>query len=82
MPERDLRVSSERSWDPSDRFQKRTPSSVSPSLMCSLLKNAPDVCFEQSILELWNFTPEKISALTKQDIVDSVNSANKRYCML
>ena len=36
-------------------------------------------CSEHSILEIWKYDEEVITGLTQQDIIDAVNTVEKRY---
>ncbi len=36
-------------------------------------------CFEQSLLELWDFSEEIISNLTQEEIVRDINAKKYRY---
>eukprot|EP00090_Calanus_glacialis_P005513 TRINITY_DN14271_c0_g1_i1.p1 TRINITY_DN14271_c0_g1~~TRINITY_DN14271_c0_g1_i1.p1 ORF type:complete len:913 (+),score=178.94 TRINITY_DN14271_c0_g1_i1:65-2740(+) len=52
-----------------------------PQPYCDFIKNAPTVCAEESILELWAFDgifeEEVFKDLTESDILDAVNNRNK-----
>jgi len=52
-----------------------------PEPYCEFTKNAPTVCFEESILELWAsdgvFEDEMFDQLSEKDIIDAVNLKNK-----
>ena len=48
---------------------------------CDFVKNAPTVCYEESLLELWasegSFKDEVFEELTVSDILETVNTRNK-----
>ena len=53
------------------------PDSYPPEIWCDLVETLNSKCGEYSLLELWNYNEEKIGALTQQDIIDAVNTAEK-----
>ncbi|XP_066250245.1 patched domain-containing protein 3-like [Euwallacea similis] len=59
--------------------EQRDPSLAMPSAMyCSFLEIMKNECYTKSILELWNFNVTQISLLTKEDIVNAVNSYDEK----
>ncbi|KAL1497076.1 hypothetical protein ABEB36_008097 [Hypothenemus hampei] len=51
---------------------------MSPALYCSFVETMKTECYTKSILELWDFNMTKINLLTKQEIVDTINSYDKK----
>ena len=53
------------------------PDSYPPEIWCDLVGTLNSKCGEYSLLEIWNYDEEKIGALTQQDIINAVNTAEK-----
>lgn len=47
---------------------------VAPFIFCAIVESLPMGCMIQNLLELWNFDEEKIAHLTKQDILNALNT--------
>ncbi|XP_057666401.1 protein patched homolog 1-like isoform X1 [Diorhabda carinulata] len=47
---------------------------LNPMLYCSFIESMKKECYMKSILDLWNFKKVDIMNLTKQDIVNAINS--------
>lgn len=51
---------------------------MSPALYCSFIETMKTDCYTKSILELWDFNMTQISLLTKDDIVNAINTYDKK----
>lgn len=49
---------------------------ISPEIFCGFVNKLPIGCLLQNILEIWNFDDKKISALTKDDILNALAVTN------
>ncbi|XP_066155032.1 patched domain-containing protein 3-like [Euwallacea fornicatus] len=59
---------------------QRDPSlTMPPAMYCSFLEIMKSECYTKSILELWDFNVTQISLLTKEDIVNAVNSYDEKF---
>lgn len=47
---------------------------VAPFIFCSIVESLPIGCMIQNLLELWNFDEDTIKHLTKQDILNALNT--------
>lgn len=64
----------------SDSENRTDPSMTMPSaLYCSFVETMKTECYTKSILELWDFDMEKISNLTKDDIVNAINTYDRKW---
>lgn len=52
---------------------------VAPFLFCSIVEALPMGCMIQNFLEMWDFNEDTIESLTKQDILNALNST--RYSL-
>lgn len=66
---------------PEHRRQEDFDPSVmaSESLYCSIVNALDKTCFENSLLELWQYDTDKIKNLTKADILRTLNVTTIRY---
>lgn len=63
----------------SDYENGTDPSMTMPSaLYCSFVETMKTECYTKSILELWDFDMDKITNLTKDDIVNAINTYDKK----
>ena len=47
------------------------------NVYCEIIDTLETQCFEQSILEIWQYNENTIRNLTKQDIINSINNLDK-----
>lgn len=47
---------------------------VSPFIFCAIVESLPVGCMIQNLLEIWNFDEDTIENLTKQDILNALNT--------
>jgi len=47
------------------------------AIFCDIVDNLKEACFENNILQLWNYEESVIANLTDQDIINEINAANK-----
>lgn len=52
---------------------------MNPALYCSFIETMKTECYTKSILELWDFNMTEISLLSKEQIVNRVNSYDKDF---
>lgn len=52
---------------------------VTPFIFCSIVESLPIGCMIQNLLELWDFDEEQIEHLTKEDILNALNTT--RYSL-
>ena len=50
---------------------------VFAAIFCDIVDNLKEACFENNILQLWNYEENVIANLTDQDIINEINAANK-----
>lgn len=43
------------------------------AMLCSFLEGIPMGCFQQSLLELWNYKKKEIEKLTTEKIIERIN---------
>ncbi|CAG9766015.1 unnamed protein product [Ceutorhynchus assimilis] len=62
----------------SEKEDEADPSTtMNAALYCSFIETMKTDCYTKSILELWDFNMTHISLLTKEDIVNDINSYDK-----
>lgn len=49
---------------------------LSTELFCGIVNSLPLGCMLKNILELWDFDEEKINRLTKNDVLEAINTRN------
>lgn len=52
---------------------------MNAAMYCSFIETMKTECYTKSILELWDFNTTQISLLTKDDIVNKINSYDKNF---
>lgn len=46
-------------------------------VFCDIVEDLPEACLENNLLDLWDFNEDTIKQLTKQDILNAVNTVKK-----
>ncbi|KAG4072065.1 hypothetical protein HA402_015564 [Bradysia odoriphaga] len=47
---------------------------LNPTVYCGIIENLPNGCLLENLLEIWNFDEQIIGNLTKDDILNAINS--------
>jgi hypothetical protein len=53
-------------------------SDLPPNIYCDLVTTIDKACFELSLLEIWLYDEETVAKLTQQQILDKINTLEKR----
>lgn len=62
-----------------DNTTKVDPSTtMNAALYCSFVESMKKECYVKSALELWNFNKKKIYNLTKAEIINKINTYDKK----
>ena len=56
--------------------------SLPPDIFCDLVTSLDERCSEFSLLEIWDFREDVIATLTVEDILEAVNTLDKRFLVL
>lgn len=51
---------------------------MNSGIYCSFVEVMKDECYKRSILELWNYNATAIKRLTKDDILYTINTYDKK----
>ena len=53
--------------------------SLPPGIFCDLVTSLDERCSEFSLLEIWDFREDVIATLTVEDILEAVNTLDRRF---
>ncbi|KAJ3640245.1 hypothetical protein Zmor_003554 [Zophobas morio] len=63
--------------DISKKAQKDPSVTMNAALYCSFVEVMKNECFEKNILELWDYNEDRIKHLTKENIINTINTYDK-----
>jgi hypothetical protein len=46
-------------------------------IFCDIVEGLEEACLENNILDIWNYKKEVISKLSRQDIINAINSVER-----
>ena len=60
-----------------DRCQKDIAYKIPLETYCNYVRDLETKCFEQSLLEIWNYDQDIVNALTEEDIIGAINQYDR-----